>query len=415
MKVGLVKPALLAVAVLVGVSAPLGAQVLPSSPIVLADGHLTLGGDVAVSFAPSDTGFFNYTDYEESALRLLRLDLTAAVHAGDHVAVLADIRSENAFEDGFHAERPRAYGLYVRIRPWADRAIDIQAGRVPPTFGAFGRRTYATDNFLIGYPLAYQYLTSLRADSLPANADDLLRMRGRGWLSNYSIGNLTPERGVPLVSAFAWDTGVQVHVGTELFDATGAVTAGTLAHPLFNDDNDGKQIAGRVAFHPVAVAGLIVGASAARGPFVSRTAARGAVGDGSTSQFTQQAFGADAEYSRDYYIVRFETIVNDWRLPIVRAPFLDLPLRARSTMVEGRYRILPGLYAAARYDHLGFSEVTGTSRTDTWDAPVTRVEIGGGFSLQRNLLLKLSFQQNRRDGGRVRLLNLPAVQLLFWF
>src|SRR5437899_2667889 len=406
MKAGL-KTAALAVAVLVGASTPLAAQVLPSSPIVLADGHLTLGGDVAVSFAPVDPGFFNYTDYEESALRLLRLDLTAAVHAGDHVAILADVRSENAFEDGFHAEPPRAYALYVRIRPWADRAIDFQVGRVPPTFGAFGQRTYATDNFLIGYPLAYQYLTSLRADALPANADELLRMRGRGWQSNYSIGNLAPDRGVPLVSAFAWDTGVQVHVGTELLDATGAVTAGTLARPLFNDDNDGKQIAGRVAFHPVP--GLIFGASAARGPFVSRTAARAAGGDGNDGQFTQQAWGADAEYSRDYYIIRFEAIVNDWRLPIVRAPALELPLRARSMMVEGRYKILPGLYAAARFDHLGFSEITGTSRTDTWDAPVTRVEIGGGFSLQRNLLLKLSYQFNRRDGGRVQLLNLPAA------
>ena len=54
---------------------------------------------------------------------------------------------------------------------------------MPPTFGAFARRTYATDNPLIGYPLAYQYLTSLRPDALPANADELLRMRGRGWLS----------------------------------------------------------------------------------------------------------------------------------------------------------------------------------------------------------------------------------------
>src|SRR5436305_8633053 len=109
--------AIAALIVVVALAAPLHAQTLPSGPIVLADGHLTLGGDVAVSFAPADPGFFNYTDYEESALRLLRLDLTAAVHAGDHVAVLADIRSENAFEDGFQAERPRAYGLYVRIRP----------------------------------------------------------------------------------------------------------------------------------------------------------------------------------------------------------------------------------------------------------------------------------------------------------
>jgi len=409
----LVKPALLAVAVMVAVSAPLAAQGLPSSPIVLADGHLTIGGDVAVSFGPMDPGFFNYTDYEESALRLLRLDFTAALKAGDHLAVLSDVRSENAFEEGFHAEPPRAYALYVRIRPWANRAVDIQAGRVPPTFGSFSRRTYATDNFLIGYPLAYQYLTSLRADSVPANADELLRMRGRGWLSSYSIGNPVPDRGVPLVSAFAWDTGVQVHVGTELLDATGAVTAGTLAHPLFNDDNDGKQIAGRIAVHPIA--GLIVGVSGARGPFVSRTAARGAVGDGNDNRFTQEAWGADAEYSRDYYVVRFEAIVSGWRMPLVRAPFLDLPLRARSLMVEGRYKLAPGLYVAGRFDHLGFSDVTGTTRTDTWEAPVTRVEVGGGYSLLRNLLLKLSYQYNARDGGRVERLNLAAAQLLFWF
>ena len=29
-------------------------------------------------------------------------------------------------------------------------------------------------------------------------------------------------------------------------------------------------------------------------------------------------------------------------------------------LVEGRYKIRPGLYAAARFDHLGFSKVTGT-------------------------------------------------------
>ena len=36
-------------------------------------------------------------------------------------------------------------------------------------------------------PLGYQYLTSLRYDALPASADELLNMRGRGWLSSFSI------------------------------------------------------------------------------------------------------------------------------------------------------------------------------------------------------------------------------------
>src|SRR5438132_2958780 len=398
----------LAVMVSLAAVASLGAQTLPSAPIVLADGHLTLGGNVAISFAPNDPGFFNYTDYDESALRLLRFDLTAAFNAGEHVAILGDVRSENAFDHGLRLAVPQAYALYVRIRPWANRAFDIQAGRVPPTFGAFARRTYASDNVLIGYPLAYQYLTSLRADALPADADELIRMRGRGWLANYSIGNLTPEGGVPLVSAFSWDTGVQVHAGTAMIDLTGSVTAGTPARPLVTDDNSGKQIAGRVAFHPVA--GLIAGVSAARGPFVSRTAARGAVGEGHDGRFTQTAWGADVEYSRDYYLLRLETIVSDWTLPVVRTPVLELPLRAVATSVEGRYKIRPGLYAAARFDHLGFSEITGSARTDTWDAPVTRIEVGGGYSLQRNLILKVSYQHNRRAAGRVQTLNLPAVQ-----
>ena len=256
-----------AIALSIAGMVPLAAQTLPSGPIVLANDHLTIGGDLAVSSAPQDLGYFNYTDYEHSALRLVRLDFTAALKAGDHISVLGDVRSENI-------GRPRPYALYVRIRPWRDRTFDIQVGRVPPTFGAFARRTYAADNFLIGYPIAYQYLTSLRPDSVPASADELLRMRARGWKSNFSIGNKIPGRGVPLVSAFTWDTGVQVHVGNDVVDATAAVTVGTLSNPLFHEDNDGKQVVGRVAFHPFA--GLIVGGSAARGPFLSSAAANAA-------------------------------------------------------------------------------------------------------------------------------------------
>src|SRR5881394_2063902 len=157
------------------------AQSLPSEPIALADGRVTVSGDLSAGFGTDDAGFFNYTDYEHSALRLFRVDVMAAVKAGPHFTLLGEIRTENL-------GMVRPYALYLRIRPWTTRDFDIQVGRVPPTFGAFARRTYANDNPLIGYPLAYQYLTSLRPDSLPANADALLRMRGRGWLSTFSIG-----------------------------------------------------------------------------------------------------------------------------------------------------------------------------------------------------------------------------------
>jgi hypothetical protein len=384
-------------------------QTLPSEPISMAGGRVTLGGDVSATIGSRDPGFFTFTDYAHSAIRMLRIDLSGSVRAGPHFTLLGELRNEN-----FGPMRP--YALYVRIRPWTARNVDIQVGRVPPTFGAFSRRTYAGDNPLIGYPLAYQYMTTMRADALAANVDELLDKRSQGWLFRYSVGAPALGGGVSLVSAFRWDTGVQVHATSGILSATASVTAGTVSNPLFRDDNSGRQMAGRVELRPVA--GLVAGASLARGPFLGRAAARAAsanVADGHDRDFTQTAWGADLEYSRDHYLIRFETVGSAWRLPAVRTPALP-QLSAVSTAVEGRYKLRPGLYAAARLDHLGFSEVVGTKSTLPWDAPVNRAEVGVGYSLQRNLLLKISHQYNRRDGGKERrAAHLPAAQLVFWF
>jgi hypothetical protein len=388
---------------------PAAAQDWLSEPIVLGHGRVTLAGDASVTFSCADTGgacgddtgFFNYSDYDHSTLRMLRLDINASVRANPHVSFLAEVRTENG-------SLPTPYALYVRWRPWQHRAFDIQAGRVPPTFGAFARRTYANDNLLIGYPLAYQYLTPLRADAVPADADELLRMRARGWESSFSLGNTAPDRGLPLASAFRWDTGIQAHGATDWIDATLAVTTGSLSHPLVVDDNGGKQVTGRVALHPVP--GLVIGVSGAHGPFLDRDVVRDTGRGSETGDFVQKAVGADVEYSRDYYLVRIETILSAWTLPTIAEP-----VRALGTSVEGRYKIRPGFYAAARIDHLGFSELRGETIVDTWDAPVSRVEMGIGYLLRRNLQLKTSWQRNTRDGGRVTHSNLGAVQIGFWF
>jgi len=404
-----------------GISRLAMAQALPSEPIALADGRVTVSGDVSAGYAcdvslahycGDDLGFFDYTDYEHSALRLFRVDVSAAVRAGAHFTLLGEIRTEN-----LGVLRP--YALYLRIRPWTTTNFDIQVGRVPPTFGAFARRTYANDNPLIGYPLAYQYLTTLRPDSLPISTDELLRKRTLGWLVRYSLGDQAFDHGVPLVSAFRWDTGVQVHGGNGVVNATAAVTTGTVSNPLFADDNQGRQFAGRVEVRPLM--GMILGTSVARGAFIGQTAVRAALGESSGAEFMQTAWGGDAEYSRDHYLLRAETIVSRWQVPMPAAPpgqaAVQSPLDALSLSLEGRYKLRPGLYAAARYDHLGFSDVTSATATLPWDAPVMRVEIGGGYSIQRNLLLKGSFQHNHRDGGLLlpSVANMIAAQLVFWF
>jgi hypothetical protein len=280
---------------------------------------------------------------------------------------------------------------------------------IPPVFGTFARRAYANDNFFIGYPLAYQYLTSLRPDALPAAADDLVRMRGRGWSPNYPIGSQEDAAGLPLVNALRWDTGVQARAGSGRLEVLASYTTGTLSNPRVRDDNGSGQFSARVASRPVV--GLILGASFARGAYLGRESTGGLAID--TERSLQHAFGFDAEYSRGYWLVRAEGVWSGWDVPAAGEPWLEEPLRASAVSVEGRYKLWPGLYAAARVDHLGFSRLPGTSIT--WDADVTRLEAGAGYNVHRHVLVKAMYQRNRRDDGRQRPLDVFAGQLLVWF
>ncbi|HEY0875515.1 MAG TPA: hypothetical protein VGD94_18705 [Vicinamibacterales bacterium] len=377
-------------------------QGLPSEPIRLFDGQLRLGGEITVTFGEKDDdAFFNYTDYERNTLRTIRLAASGIWQPASRLAFLGEVRTDDFEQFG-------AYAAYVRVRPWRDIPFDVQAGRIPPVFGAFGRRVYQSDQILIGYPLAYQYLTSIRPDSLPATADDLLQMRGRGWLSNFSLGGSGPEPGLPLISAFRWDTGAQAQLSTTSADIAVAVTTGTLSNPRFDDDNGGKQVVGRLAVRPVT--GLEIGGSAARGAWISDDVP---VIKGSRAQ---TALGADLEYSRDYWLVRSELVWSSWDVPFLEVPPEGSRVSALGAWVEGRYRLTPRLDIAARLDRLTFSRITGAFfGRDEWDAPVTRFEFGGGYSLQRNLVLRAVVQTNQRDGGRIKKRTFVSGQVAWWF
>jgi hypothetical protein len=62
-----------------------------------------------------------------------------------------------------------------------------------------------------------------------------------------------------------------------------------------------------------------------------------------------------------------------------------------------------------------FSDIQTSLGKTTWDAPLSRVEAGVGYSLTRWLLIKATIQHNTRDTARVPALTLPALQAVLWF
>lgn len=379
--------------------------------------RFAIAGDLSATVGPDDTWYFNYTDYDQSALRLFVGTVGAAWRLGDRVQLVGEVRLENV-------EALRLSALYARLRPWTSVPLDLLAGRVPPVFGAFSKYRYGADNPLVSRPLPYQYLTTLRYDAVPGNADTLLRVRGRGWLAPYDpvpypdAAQLPgAEAGLPPISTTRWDTGVEAHVGTNRVEASVAYTLGTLSQPLVEENNSGQQIAARVVWRPSP--GLALGFSAAgRGEYLERSVVEGLPSPASDGRYHQRAFGADVEFSAAYVRIKGEYLGFQWDVPAIGEPRLDSPLASSAGVLEVTYRVHPRIDLAARGDYLGFSEITGTlygGAPTPWDANVTRVEAGGSYRFTRRLRLKLVYQRDWRFGRTRTTAGFPAAQLSYWF
>ena len=174
----------------------------------------------------------------------------------------------------------------------------------------------------------------------------------------------------------------------------------------------GDRIAGRVAWHPVPA--FTVGVSAARGAFVANRVKQ-ARPDAAQGDDDQRAFGVDAETSWGRWLIRGEYVANNWRVPALDAPRVVDALSSRSGYAEAKVRLHPRLYVAVRGDVMRFVTIQGSGGVETWEAGVSRLEYGVGFTIRRGLLLKTSVLSNWRDGVGVQRSHLGAVQLLFWF
>jgi hypothetical protein len=371
--------------------------------------HFAGGGELAAVVAPADNvAFFNYSDYERNVLRMARVRLFGEWRVAERLSALAELRTENADEVMLPA-------LYLRWQPLAARELFVHAGRIPPVIGGFGRHAYGRDNVVIGQPLAYQYLTSLRPDALPLTIDDVLRMRARGWQPSYPVGSSALAPGVPLVSASKWDTGVAAIWRHGWLDLSAAATRGSPSVPVVRETNDAIAWSGRAAVR--LPAGLALGVSGARGQWIADDVLA-VTPDGRRRSSSQAVVATDAEFGRGPWLVRGEWLRSVFDVPLALAAAPDARLGAWSGFVETRYRPFPRWQFGVRVERLDFDGVAGgvePAGRPSWDADVDRVEGVVGYRISRRLEVRAGWQQNWRDGGRQRERGLPMLALLAWF
>ncbi len=310
-----------------------------------------------------------------------RLRMFAAAAVSDHL----DIFTEALWNEDVGVV---PFGAYATFHPSPVKDVNVEAGLIPWPIGDWAPRSTSDKNPLIGFPLMYQYHTSLRQDIIPPTADDLLSQAGEGEEGvNYGAGN--DYSGMPIVYDQWWDFGAVLLGSARPFEYSIGFVNGSPGFPSPGEDHTpGKSLLGRVGLAPMP--GLRFGVSGSYGPYLNEESVKSSLPTGTDAGDFNQILGmADFEYSIGHADFHAEGFMNTWETPTVG------DLKVHGGYAELKYALPAGFFVAGRYNIMRFSDVKdSTGASLSWDSDVDRLEVGGGYRLSKGVTAKAVYQLN---------------------
>lgn len=342
--------------------------------IATLHGQIRWSGDIAITLKGLDRHLTENTNFRgDDPFNELRFRLFPRYWINDRMGIFGELLYDNGVKGG----TIRVNGAYAVInRVLGQHWLNLKAGMIPSPFGNYGlRSSYFNLNPLIGVPLMWHHRTHLEGDSY-ATRDALLvnRAKDHGYL--------------PIGYDACWEIGWELFGELGMLEYSLALTEGTMSNPT-ERDNDGRQVIVKMGLNPLI--GIRFGASIASGPYLSPTAADTLYVK--VEDYAATAAGLYFELKTGFIQLYSEFITSTWESPYIDS---DELLTLYSGYLEGRYDILPNLYVAARADIVEYSKLLNADQTgeETWGDPLRRVELGLGYRLTREVLIKSVYQQN---------------------
>lgn len=290
----------------------------------------------------------------------------------------------------------RIDGLFAFAHGLLGNRLNFWLGRIPTPVGAFSPRSYSHMNPLIGYPLAYQYKVPYNAFVLSSEIANL-SLRDRNFGASTSIYEA------------CWITGLSIFGTVEGIDYMLAIGRGTLTNPEASE-NKGFQLAGRIGRKFGEIFG--VGVSGGIAPYLQHDVNLPA--DVGIRDPKHVIAGIDANASFANVHLHAEAFLNSWDTPQYQ---LEKTIQAYTWYIEGQFFFLPELYAAARLDHMLYTDITDPSngQKTPWGYDITRIETGIGYRPLPELLLKGVVQYNTLENPATKEITIVTLQAAFHF
>ena len=311
----------------------------------------------------------------------------------DNVTALANIRATNTDAITFDY-------IAVRLTDVTPLGLNFQAGKFDLPFGNLGERRFPRKNLLYGLPSIYEYRMALPDHFSPG--PDYRVIPEREILAGAGQG-----RGMRLLDLGMYHPGAMVFGSAGILDYAFAVTTGTVSTSSYSSDNYNSDL-GKVARLAVTpLTGLTIGGAYAWGAYMQ--AVYPIPGNDNLDSYTERAAEVDLEFSRGHAVLDGEAVYSTFGVPVTTG---DQNLHVLGYYVEGKYTLIPRLYAALRVSGLEFGNVRSGGIEQQWDYNVVEWEGGLGYFVDKDVLLKAVRRETRILGGSGPKDNLTVVQLV---
>lgn len=317
-------------------------------------------------------------DTDKSALFNPRLTLFLDLQAGSRVYAFAQGRLDRGFDPSDNNFQLRLDEYAVRVTPWEDGRLSVQAGQFATVVGNWTPRHLSWDNPLITAPLPYDHLTAVYDTEAPGSVFDFV--------------NIHPDERYhynPVIWGPSYATGLSVAGRLRQFEYAAEIKNTSLssrpsAWSITDTGFDEPTFSGRLGYRPDMRWNL--GVSASTGPYYLSPASPTLPLDASIGDFRQYVLGQDISFAWHRLQLWAEVFESRFEVPHVG----DADTLAY--YIEAKLGLTPRLSGALRWNQQFFSRIPdGAGGRTRWGDDLWRIDAALRWRFTAHMQLKLQY------------------------
>ena len=343
-----------------------------------------------------------------------RLSVFLDAQLDSYLYSFVQARLDRGFDPSDKGVQVRLDEYLLRLTPWKDVKLGIQAGKFGTVVGNWVPRHYSWDNPFIDAPLPYENLTGLWDSSAPDSVETLLYWGHVPYdgITRFGDGYSDKRFRLPVIWGPSYASGASLLGGVGKLDYAFEIKNAALAsrpeswdltqvglgHPTFS---------GRIGFSPDVM--WTLGISGSVGSYLQSAAAPTLPENASIGDYREMLLGQDMSFA--WHHLQFWAEVFETRFEVPNVGNADV----LSYYVEAKYKITSQLFVAGRWNQQLYGTVPYHEADTQWGNDAWRVDAAVGYRFSTYLQLKLQASLTHHDEDIQEGERLLGAQLILKF